>query len=136
MNKRFHDYETRYIEKSCFALMWAGQKIRHIILPFHIWVVAKIDPLKYLFEKPTLSKRLSRWLILLVKFDLKYVTRKTIKGSIMSDFCAKNTVEGENGKEDFLDKDNLDVELGAWKMYFNRAMNQYGNGIRVLLITL
>ena len=65
--KRFHDYETRYtpIEKSCFTLVWAVQKLRHIILPFQIWVVARMDPLKYLFEKSALSGRLSRWLNLL-----------------------------------------------------------------------
>ena len=82
-SKRLHNYETRYtpIEKSCFALMWAVQKLRHIILPFQIWVVARMDPLKYLFEKPSLSGRLLRWLILLAKFDLKYMARKTIKGS-------------------------------------------------------
>ena len=73
LSKRFHDYETRYtlIEKSCFALVWVVQKLRHIILPFQIWVVARIDPLKYLFEKPALNGRLSRWLILLAKFDSK-----------------------------------------------------------------
>jgi len=54
----------------------------------------------------------------------------------MSDFCAENPIEGENGKEDFLDEDILDIELGAWKMYFDRAVNQYGNGIGILLITL
>ena len=45
---RFHNYETRYtlIEKSCFALVWAVKKLRHIILPFQIWVVARMDPLK------------------------------------------------------------------------------------------
>ena len=59
------------------------QKFKRIILPFQIWVVARIDHLKYLFEKPTLSGRLSRWLILLVEFDLKYVARKTIKGSVV-----------------------------------------------------
>ena len=37
-----------------------------------------MDSLKYLFEKPTLSGRLSRWLILLAKFDLKYEAKKTI----------------------------------------------------------
>ena len=42
-----------------------------------------MDPLKYLFEKPALSGRLLRWLILLAEFDLKYVARKTIKGSVM-----------------------------------------------------
>ena len=30
----------------------------------------------------------------------------------------------------------MDIKLGAWKMYFDGAMNQYGNGIGVLLITL
>ena len=95
-----------------------------------------MDPLKYLFEKPTLSGRFSRLLILLVEFNLKYVARKTIKGSIISGFCAENTVEGEDGREDFQNKDILDVELGARKMYFDGAVNQYGNGIGVLLITL
>ena len=78
-----------------------------------------MDPLKYLFEKPTLSGRLSRWLILLVEFDLKYAVRKTIKRSIISNFCAENPVEREDGREDFPDKDILDIELGAWKIYFD-----------------
>ena len=95
-----------------------------------------MDPLKYLFKEPTLSGRLSRWLILLVEFDLKHVARKTIKGSIISDFCAENPMEGEDGKEDFLDEDVLDIELRVWKMYFNGVVNQYGNRIGVLLITL
>ena len=60
-----------------------------------------MDPLKYLFENPALSGRLLRWLILLVEFHLKYVARKTIKGSVVSDFCAKNPIKGEYGKEDF-----------------------------------
>ena len=60
-----------------------------------------MDPLKYLFEKPTLSGRLSRWLILLAKFDLKYVARKTIKGNIVSDFCAENPIEGKIVKKTF-----------------------------------
>ena len=71
----FHYYETRYtpIEKSCFALMWAVQKLRHIIL--------------------------------LAEFDLKYVARKTIKRSIILDFCAENPVKEEDGREDFPDED-------------------------------
>ena len=88
-----------------------------------LWLVVRMDPLKYLFDKPALSGRLSRWLILLAKFDLKFVARKTIKGSIVSDFCAENPVKGEDGTEDFSDDDVLDIELGAWKMYFDGAVN-------------
>ena len=45
-------------------------------------------------------------------------------------------MEGEDGREDFMDEDILDIDLGAWKMYFDGAVNQNGNGIGVLLITL
>ncbi|XP_030927277.1 uncharacterized protein LOC115953662 [Quercus lobata] len=137
LSKIFHDYKTRYtpIKKSCFALVWDVQKLRHIILPFQVWIVARMKPLKYLFKKPSLSGRFSRWLILLDKFNLKYVARKTIKGSAMSDFCAKNPIEGESVRKNFPNEDTLDIELEAWKLYFDGAVNQYGNGIGVLLIT-
>ena len=57
------------------------------------------------------------------EFNLKYIVRKTIKGSIVSDFCVENLLEGEDGREDFLDKDILDIKLGVWKTYFNGAVN-------------
>ena len=53
----------------------------------------------------------------------------------MSDFCPENPKEGEDGKEDFPDDDILDIELGTWKMYFDGAVNQYGNGIGIRSIT-
>ena len=85
LSKRFHDYETRYtpIQKSCFALVWVVQKLRHIILPFQVWMDARMDLLKYLFDKHALSGRLSRWLILLAESDLNYVAKKTIKGNVV-----------------------------------------------------
>ena len=44
-------------------------------------------------------------------------------------------MDGKDGKEDFPDEDILDIKLGAWKIYFDGVVNQYGNGIGVLLIT-
>ncbi|XP_075665936.1 uncharacterized protein LOC142635701 [Castanea sativa] len=70
---------------------------------------------------------------LVAKFDLKYVAKQTIKGSVVS-FYAKNPIEWEDGKEDFPDEDISDVELGTWKIYFDRAVNQYEDGIGILLI--
>ena len=51
-------------------------------------------------------------------------------------FLCQEPVEGEDGREDLPDKDILDIELGTWKIYFDGAVNQYGNGIGTLLITL
>jgi len=53
----------------------------------------------------------------------------------MSDFYVENPIKGEGGKEDFPNEDILDVELGTWKMYFDEAVNQHGNGKGILLIT-
>ena len=52
----------------------------------------------------------------------------------MLDFFAKNPIEREDDKEDFPNEDILNNELGAWKMYFDGVVNQYGNGKGVLLI--
>ena len=60
-----------------------------------------MDPLKYLFKKPSLSERLSKWLILLAEFDLKYVARKTIKKSVVLDFYVENPIEGKIVKKTF-----------------------------------
>ena len=81
-----------------------------------------MDPLKYLFEKPALSGKLLRESILLAKFDLKYVSRKTMKSSAGSDFCAENPIEEKDSKEDFPNEDILDIKLGAWKIYFDGAV--------------
>ena len=70
-----------------------------------------------------MSGRLSRWLILLGEFDLKYVAKKNIRGSIASDFCVENPLEGEDGREEFSNEDILDIELGAWRMYFDGVVN-------------
>lgn len=45
-------------------------------------------------------------------------------------------MEGEGGREDFLDEDILNIKLEAWKMYFDGAVNWYGNGTGVFFIIL
>ena len=86
LSKKFLEYEFRYtpLEKLCLALVWATKKLRHYMLTHTIHVVSHIDPLKYLFEKSTLNWRLSRWIVMLAEFDLKFMPQKSIKGSVVS----------------------------------------------------
>ena len=51
------------------------------------------------------------------------MAKKAIKGSFVLDFCVENPIEGEDGKEDVLDEDILDVDVGTCKMYFDGAAN-------------
>ena len=43
---------------------------------------------------------------------------------LSKEVSCQNPIKGEDGKEDFLDEDILDVKLWTWKMYFNEAINQ------------
>ncbi|MGV7989084.1 RNase H-like domain-containing protein, partial [Mycobacterium kansasii] len=56
LSRRFTDYESRYslIEKTCLALVWATQRLRQYMIAYPILLLARMDPLKYLFEKPAL----------------------------------------------------------------------------------
>ena len=137
LSKKLKDYETRYIvvEKSCFALVWVVQKLRHVLLSYQVLVVARMDLLKYLFEKPALTGKLSRWLILLAEFDLTYVAKNTIKGRAITKFYAGHLANGEALNDDFPDEKILTTEVSnLWRMYFDGAANQYGYGIGVLLV--
>uniref|UniRef100_A0A2N9FZ87 Uncharacterized protein n=1 Tax=Fagus sylvatica TaxID=28930 RepID=A0A2N9FZ87_FAGSY len=137
LSKRLKDYETRYIaiKKSCFALVWAVQKLRHILLAHQVLVVARMDTLKYLFKKPALTGKLSRQLILLAKFDLTYVAKNTIKGRVIVEHCAGHPVGEDDLDDDFPDEDVLNIEeKTTWKIYFDGDSNQHGYGVGVLLI--
>ena len=74
------------------------------------WLIARLDLIKYIFEKPSLSERIARWQILLLEFDILYVSQKAIKGSAIADFLAERANEEyEPMSFDFLDEDLMAV---------------------------
>ncbi|KAI8568216.1 hypothetical protein RHMOL_Rhmol02G0180800 [Rhododendron molle] len=99
-------------------------------------LISRMDPLKYLFEKPALTGKLARWLLMLAEFDLEYVTRKSVKGRAVAEFLADHPVDGpEDSDFVFLNEEVLTVVDDVWTLYFDGAANQKGYGIGVLLIT-
>ena len=62
LSKKFTDYEPKYssVEKMCYALTWTGQKLRQYLFYHTTWLIAKLDPIKYIFEKPPHSGRIIR----------------------------------------------------------------------------
>ena len=138
LSKKMTDYEVNYnaVEKTCVALVWASQKLRHYMLSFQVFLVSRMDPLKYLLEKPMLTYRTARWLMLLSEFEIKYVVQSSIKGRVISEHLAENPVsEGEGIEQGFPDEDILEIEKKPWKVYFDGAANKRGFGIGVLLIS-
>ena len=72
LNKKFTHCETRYslLEKTCCALAWATKRLRQYMLTHTTWLIARMDPLKYMFEKPALTGRIARWQMLLSEYDI------------------------------------------------------------------
>ena len=107
------------------------------------WLITKIDPNKYIFEKPSLLRRVARWQVQLFEYDIQYVSQKAIKGSVIADFLIERASEDYEPIDfDFLDEDLMVVlyneeeslEKNCWKLYFNRAFNALGHGISAILI--
>ena len=100
------------------------------------WLIARLDPIKYIFEKPSLFERITRWQVLLSKFDILYVFQKTIKESAVADFLVKRANEEyEPMSFDFPNEDLMVVlqieeeespKEDGWKMYFEGASNALG----------
>ena len=129
LSKKFTDYESKYssLEKMCCALAWTTQRLRQYMLYYTTWLITRLDPIKYIFEKPSLSGS---------EFDILYVSQKAIKRSVIADFLAKRANEKyEPMSFNFLDEDLMAVlqideektlEEDGWKMYFDGASNALG----------
>ena len=96
------EYEFKYlmIERLCLTLVWVTRRLRHYVTEYSILLVSRLDPLRYLFDRPFLTGRLMRWLVLLTEFDIQYVTQKSVKGSIVADHLASFPVSDDRSIDD------------------------------------
>ncbi|XP_073261648.1 uncharacterized protein [Populus alba] len=142
LSKKFTECESRYtvIEKLCCALVWATKRLRHYMLYHTTLLISKVDPLRYICDKPYLSSRIARWQVLLSEYDIVYTTRKAVKGSAIADHLADNAVEDYEPLDfDFPDENVLSVvgeeKTDWWTMFFDGAVNVYGNGAGAVIIS-
>ena len=71
---------------------------------YKVLLIARMDPLKYLMEKPMQDGKTAKWVLLLSKFDIKYLTQKSIKGKAIADHLAHcSPKEAEEIQGDFPD---------------------------------
>ena len=103
-----------------------------------------MDPVKYIFEKPAITRRIARWQVLLSEFDIVYVTQKEIKGSALADYLAQQPLNNyqpmhpEFPDEDIMalfEEKVMDEDRDKWIMWFNGASNALGHGVGVALVS-
>ena len=76
ISKKFTPYESRYtlLERTCCALTWLAQNLRHYLSSYTTYLISRMDPLKYIFQKAMPTGKLAKWQMLLSEFDIVYVT--------------------------------------------------------------
>ena len=91
-------YEEKHssLEKTRVAFVWVTHKLRHYMFAYKVLLIARMDHLKYLMEKPMQDGKTAKWVLLLSEFNIKYVTQKSVKGRVITDHlphCSPKEVE-------------------------------------------
>ncbi|XP_021717454.1 uncharacterized protein LOC110685264 [Chenopodium quinoa] len=103
------------------------KKLRHYLQAHTTYLVLRFDPIKYIFEKPILSERITRWHEILSKFDIKCVNQNSVKGRAISEALPDGPISGDEFDGDFLDKNIICLSTSQWKMHFDEASNRRSN---------
>ena len=110
-----------------------------------------MDQVKYIFEKPALTGKVTRWQMILTEYDIQYTSQKAIKGSVLSDYLAEQPIDDYQPiRFDFPDEDIMFLKSKDWEeplpeegpdpeskwvMMFDGAVHVNGRGVGVVLIT-
>ena len=145
LSKKFTAYEARYtlLERTCCALTWVAQRLKHYLSSYTTYLISRMDPLKYIFQKPMPTGRLAKWKILLTEFDIVYVTRTAMKAQALADHLAENPIDEEyeplktyfpDEEVSCVDEVGIDADPG-WRLFFDESVNMKGVGIGAVLIS-
>ena len=114
------------------------------MLSYTTWLVSKMDPVKYIFKKNTLTGSIARWQVLLSEFDIVNVTQKATKGSALVDYVAQQPINDYQSMHlEFPDEDIItlfeeevkDEDKDKWIAWFDGVSNALGHGIREILVS-
>src|SRR4051812_43310869 len=114
-------------------------------------LISKMDPIKYIFEKPALTGRIARWQMLLSEYDIEYRVLKTVKGSVLAEYLAHQPIEDHQSiRMDFPNEDIMYLRAqewdeplpeegpdpeSKWVLIFDGASNVHGHGIGAIIVT-
>ena len=99
-------------------------------------------PLKAILQSADYTGRIAKWGTILGAFDIKYMSRTSVKGQVLADLIvefAKGPAENESNKHCMGEKSVGLIaaqEPVQWKVYVDGAANQKGSGVGLVLVSL
>ncbi|XP_057997173.1 uncharacterized protein LOC110668448 [Hevea brasiliensis] len=101
-----------------------------------------MDPIKYVFESPFMPGRIAKWQVILSQYDIVYIIKKVVKGSMTADPLAENPINDYEALDfEFLDEhinvinEETEEQDDVWKMYFDGAVNLSSNENGTVLVS-
>ncbi|PIN12541.1 hypothetical protein CDL12_14846 [Handroanthus impetiginosus] len=123
LSRTLIENELKYspVEKICLALFYAIKKLKHYFEAYHIQLISRADPVKFVMSKPVLSWRLAKWSIIFNQYEITYISQKVVKGQALANFLADHPIPAEwELSDEFSDEDALFIEiLPVWIMLFD-----------------
>ena len=80
---------------------------------------------------PTTPRRVAKWGIILGDFDIKYMSRTSIKGQILADLVAELTEPLLEESVGMISQQ----DPSPWEVYVDGASNQKGSRVGLVLIS-
>lgn len=126
------------MERQCLAVVYACHKLRHYLINVEVNVIVKFDPLKHLFLQTDLSSYLKKWVMLLIEFDLNFISQKSIKVQALTDYLAKAPCPHSDTCStsiEFPDDNILAIQHDdIWELYFDGSKCKIGSSVGIILI--
>ena len=142
VSKSLHEAEVHYLplEKAILAIVLGTRKLPHYFQAHTVVILTQL-PLKTILRSADYTGRIAKYGTILGAFDIKYMSRTSIKGQILADLVAEFT---EPKIEKLPPVGNMDEKLvgmifqyrlPTWEVYVDGTSNQKGSGVGLVLMS-
>ena len=80
------------MEKVALAVVFSARRLRHYFQSFRVIVMTNL-PIRKVLKKPDVARRMVRWAVQLLEFNVQYEPRGPIKGQVYVDFVVELSSE-------------------------------------------
>ena len=130
MNKSLNEAEVRYLplENAILAVVHATRKLPHYFQAHTVVVLTQL-PLKSILRSADYTGRVAKWGTILGAFNIKYMSRTSIKGQVLADLVAEfaECPEEMNVEKYGMDEKSVSIIFVQcsmpWEVYVNGVAN-------------
>uniref|UniRef100_A0A2N9GG70 RNA-directed DNA polymerase n=1 Tax=Fagus sylvatica TaxID=28930 RepID=A0A2N9GG70_FAGSY len=133
------DAESRYsgAERSCLALIYASQRLRHYLLAHKVQLMTKSHPIRSLLQLPMLSSRLAQWLLQVSQYEIVTETPTAIKSPAIADLLTQFPGEDSLSISDEVPGEINEVFLAdladsTWTLRYDGSSTTTSGGVGII----